>query len=331
MDADYVNATPQPSREELVDKYFNQLPVKPSYAGPLIGLIGGGVLILLGLASIVGASQGSSGGNTGFGCLGCLGLLGGLGAAIPSATNLLSRYTTYTAAMKLAFPRASDEWMEQWLRQGMELAADNGRRRLNRHAEEVSFKWGVDMLVFTGLPPDSVFPIRMTKGRDGVLRASHYKILVAYLSHYRLSTYECVLEMRSGMTLTDGTKEYHLQSVDGLETFSDRVNFALQPGMAAQPQNAPHLLDSTGKVIHVTMLQVLRLMVAGRPAISLVMGIASADQLHVDGVSNSQTESMIHSLREYLRSHNGAMTGMPMTFLPNQLPPNIPPQPRIGE
>jgi hypothetical protein len=227
--------------------------------------------------------------------------------------------------MKLGLPRATDERMEQWLRQGMELAADNGRRRLHRHAEEARCTWGVDMLVFAGLPPDSVFPIRMNRGLDGVMRASHYKILVVYLSPYRLSTYECVLEMRSGLTLTDGAKEYHLQSVDGLEMFSDRVTFSVPGDMAAlgQPQNAPHLVDSDGKAMHPTMLQVLRLMVSGRPAISLVMGIADADGSRVDGVSDSQTESMMHTLREYLRSHNGTMTGVPIAFFPSQLPPNL--------
>jgi len=165
----------------------------------------------------------------------------------------------------------------------------------------------------------------MNRGLDGVMRASHYKILVVYLSHDRLSTYECVLEMRSGMTRADGIKEYHLHSVDGMETSGDSVNFAVPAGTAGlgQPRNAPHLVDGNGKAMRLTMLKTLRLTVSGRPAVSLVAGITGADQSHVDGVSHPQTDSMIHALREYLRAHNGAMTGIPMLFFPNQLPQNL--------
>ena len=31
-----------------------------------------------------------------------------------------------------------------------------------------------------------------------------------FLSDYRLSTYECVLDMRTGLMVSDATKEYHL-------------------------------------------------------------------------------------------------------------------------
>lgn len=328
-----MNPIPQVPREELVDKYFNPIPAKPSYGGALAAAITGAALLVIGLTSVIGSSGANANGPaSGLACLGCLGLLGGLACGITGCVKLLNKYSTYQSAMKLAFPRASDEQMDAWLGEGMWLATEVGKRRLNRSAAEVTFKWGTDMLVFTGLPPDNTFQIRMARGADRILRASYYKILVVFLSHYRLSTYECVLEMRSGLTIIDATKEYHLQSVDGLETVSDRVNGMLpngMPGPGTRSQNMPTLLDGTGRFMHVTTTQILRLMVAGQPAISLVMGIAGADQRHVDNVSSkthSNTDEMIFTLREYLRNHNGGVVNIPVSILP----PGMFPQQGLG-
>ncbi|WP_341717120.1 hypothetical protein QQG74_24785 [Micromonospora sp. FIMYZ51] len=336
------------SREELVHKYFNVVPRKPSYLGPLIALGGGGLLLVVGILSFIGSSVDSS--QPGLVCLGCLGILGGGAAVVAGGISLAGKYSAYNSAMAAAFPRASDAQMDTWLEEGENYAADAGRRRLNRHPGEVTLKWGENLLVFHGLPPD--VPIQIARGADGNLRASLYKILVVYLSSYRLLTYESILDMRTGMTVSDATKEYHLQSVDGLETASDRVNLFLPPGDQAQPppghpmQSPPgypmqpppgHPMQSPpghpmpphqtaipipiagGGIVHMTGRQTLRLMVAGRPAIELVMGIAATDQLHIEGVSGSTTESMIHTLREYLRRHNGGISGQPS--VPGSIPP----------
>ncbi len=317
------------SREELVHKYFNRVPQKPSYIGPLIALGGGGLLLVIGLLSLVGASSDS--GPTGLACLGCLGILGGGAAVVVGGIKLAASYSAYNAAIAAAYPRATDAQMDGWLQEGENYAADAGRRRLNRHPGEVTLKWGENLLIFHGLPPDG--PCQIARGADGVLRASLYKILVVYLSNYRLLTYESILDMRTGATVSDATKEYHLQSVDGLETASDRVNFfippanqaPLPPGQPMPPHQAvTEIPTASGGIVHLTGRQTLRLMVAGRPAIELVMGISATDQIHIEGVSGSTTESMIHTLREYLRRHNGGTSGQP------SVPTNLPPLPPLG-
>lgn len=314
------------SRQELVHKYFNLVPHKPSYVGALIALGGGGLLLVVGILSLVGASVDND--MAILACLGLLGFLGGGVAAVVGGIQLAGKYSAYNSAIAAAFPRASDTQMDGWLQEGENYAADAGRRRLNRHPGEVSLKWGENLLVFHGLPPD--VPYQLARGADGILRASLYKILVVYLSNYRLLTYESILDMRTGATVSDATKEYHLQSVDGLETASDRVNFFLPPGNQAPPpghpmppnQTAIPIATASGSIVHVTGKQILRLMVAGRPAIELVMGIAATDQVRIDGVSGSTTESMIHTLREYLRRHNGGISGQ--ATISSSLPP-LPP------
>ncbi|RQX01884.1 hypothetical protein DLJ59_16965 [Micromonospora inaquosa] len=89
-------------------------------------------------------------------------------------------------------------------------------------------------------------------------------------------------------------------------------------------QTATEIPTATGGIVHLTGRQTLRLMVAGRPAIELVMGISATDQVHIEGVSGSTTESMIHTLREYLRRHNGGASGQPT------MPTSIPPLPPLG-
>ncbi|MFE0528783.1 hypothetical protein ACFW0V_14395 [Micromonospora parva] len=323
------HTTQNPSRQELVHKYFNLVPQKPSYVGALIALGGGGLLLVVGLLSLVGASADS--GLAGLACLGCLGILGGGAAVIFGGIKLAGTYSAYNSAVAAAYPRATDSQMDGWLQEGENYAADAGRRRLNRHPGEVTLKWGENLLVFHGLPPE--IPYQIARGADGVLRASLYKILVVYLSNYRLLTYESILDMRTGATISDATKEYHLQSVDGLETASDRVNFFLPPANQAPPPGQPMpqnptaipIATATGSIVHVTGRQTLRLMVAGRPAIELVMGISATDQLHIEGVSGSTTEGMIHTLREYLRRHNGGISGQ--TSMP---PSSLPPLPPLG-
>lgn len=319
-----INPTHLDYRAERVDKYFNPIPEPPSYGGPLAALIGGGLAVLIGVITL--ASGGSSGA-----CLGLIFFLGGVYAAYKGARPMLRRYNEYMEAKALSEPRATDQEMTDWLEDGLRLAEESGRHRLNLNPAEATIDQGAKVLIFTGLPDDGDFPVRLAVGDDRMVRSSYYKILVVFLSGYRLSTYECVLEMRSGATLTDETKEYHLQDVDGMETRSDRVNFELH-GTGA----------GTAETFQITMRQVLRLMVAGRAAISLVMGMSGSASLRIDNTSTRTDipgpDEMINTLREYLRSHKGGVLGNPAAMLPPQwngtqgLPPQAAPQmpPHLG-
>jgi hypothetical protein len=309
------NPTHLDYRGERVDKYFNPIPDPPDYTGPLALLIGGGVAFVIGLITML--SAGSSGA-----CVGLLLFGGGIFAAYKGLRPMLRRYNEYIEAKRLSEPRATDQEMDDWLEEGKRMAESAGRHRLNLNPAEATIEQGAEMLIFTGLPDNDDFPVRLAVGDDRTVRSSYYKILVVFLSGYRLSTYECVLEMRSGVTLTDATKEYHLQDVDGMETRSDRVNFELHSARSA-----------TAETFQVTSRQILRLMVAGRAAISLVMGMAGSASLRIDNTAARPDvpgpDEMINTLREYLRSHKGGVLGNPVAMLPPQwnghygLPPTL--------
>lgn len=300
-----VNPAHLDYRAERVDKYFNPIPDPPSYGGPLAVAIGGGVLVLLGMVLL---GRGSSGA-----CPGVLAFVAGVWLAVKGVRPMMRRYHEYVAAKNLSEPRATDQEMTDWLQDGLEMAIEMGYRRLNLNPAEATIERGAKVLPFTGLPDSSAgFHVRLAMGDDGTVRSSYYKILVVYLSGYRLSTYECVLEMRTGATVTDATKEYHLQDVGGMETVSDRVSFEL-----------PRTGSATAEKVEVTSRQLLRLMVSGRPAISLVMGISGSARLRIDSTGGSQVpgpEEMISTLREYLRTHKGGVLGNPAGLLPPQWP-----------
>lgn len=310
-----------PSREELVHKYFVPIPAKPSYTGPLTALIGGAALLLIALLSLVGASiGGGSNSAAGAGCMSCLAAVGGIPAVGWGGLQALQRVSAYSALREQAFPRASGAQMDQWLAEGLQHASAVAPGRLNRYANEQTLRWGVDTLLFVGSPSLRDFPVQFAYGDDGKLRASLHKVLIVFLSNYRLSTYECVLDMRTGATVSDATKEYHLQHVDGLETASDRISIALANQGGTEP--TPLLVDQSGQVAHITTQQTMSLVVAGRRAVELVMAIASSERLQMEGIANpSSPEAMIHTLREHLRRHNGGVAAP----IPHALPP-LPPQ-----
>jgi hypothetical protein len=288
------------------------------------------VLLVVALVSVAGASvSGGSSAGAGAGCLACLAVVGGIPALAWGGLQAMRRASAYSAARAQAFPRAEGRWMDHWLEEGLRHASSVAPGRVNRHPGEQTLHWGVDTLLFVGSPPLREFPVQFAYGHDdGKLRASIHKILIVFLSNYRVSTYECVLDMRTGAMVSDATKEYHLQHVDGIETASDRISMVLpgqfSPNGAPAPAPAtagPTLVDEGGQVAHITTTQTLSLMVAGRRAVELVMGISRAERLQVEGIENpSSPDAMIHTLREHLRGHNGgAMAPAPHTM------PTLPP------
>jgi hypothetical protein len=325
-----MNQIGQTSREELVHKFFVPVPMKPSYAGPLAAVSVGGGLLLLAVIAIAGSSLGSSADASGAGCLACMAFLGGLPALIWGGVKLMQLSSAYSAARMNAFPRANGRQMETWLDEGTRHAMALAPNRINRHPNEQSITWGVDALLFVGSPPLREFSVQFARDERNVLRASLYKMLVVFLSGYRLSTYECVLDMRTGAMVQDATKEYHLQHVDGIETASDRTSMvlpgqyaphgasAVAPGMAPP---SPVVIDTMGRVAHITSLQTLSLMVSGRRAVELVMGIVGSERVQIEGISDpSSTDALIHTLREHLRSHNGGVSAPNPAVMPPHLP-----------
>jgi hypothetical protein len=245
------------------------------------------------------------------------------------ALQAFQRSSAYSSQRASAFPRATAAQMDQWLEEGLHHASSVAPGRVNRHPGEQPLRWGVDTLLFVGSPPLRDFSIQFAYGEDGKMRASVHKVLIVFLSDYRLSTYESVLDMRTGATVSDSTKEYHLGHVDGLETSSDRISIALPGqygpnGMPAGPATVPTgptVVDQNGEIAHITTQQTMSLIVAGRRAVELVMGILRQDRMQMEGITNpSSPDAMIHTLREHLRRHHGGVAAPS----PQVLPPGFP-------
>ncbi|MFI6072334.1 hypothetical protein ACIA5C_12165 [Actinoplanes sp. NPDC051343] len=311
-------------REERVNKYFVPVPQPPDYTKPGILAAGGGLLVLIG---IITAAAGDAGSGA---CLGLIMLIAGSVAGFRGARTLISRSNAYNGAMARAYPRATDEEMDGYLSEGLNLAVENAHRQLKINmGGEFTIQKGVNLLVFSGFPSSANgFHLQFAIGDDNAVRASHYKVLVVFATNYRFSTYECIWEMSTGATIADGTKEYHLQDVGGLETESNRVSFPLHRTGLTEAGS------EDDKTVEVTQRQLLRLMVSGQPAIEMVMGISGKARFRI---ANGQPpefpapEDMIHQLRQYLREHKQSSHAQ-QQYLPPSLGGdtslgNVPPEP----
>lgn len=283
-----------------------------------------GVYVKLGiglLALILGLSAGS-------------GLLGFLSAVMLLWGGV--GFLRYLQELRRATPKATDSQMDEWLNEALRPIAQVGTRRLGVHPTELGSAEGDSFrLIFVGIPDIDELAYRRARGKDGNWRFSAYKIMVVYLSTWRLPVYECILDMETGATITDATREYNLNQVDGIDTVSDRINvFQQKPGGQS---TAP---STSGALGHVTRRQLVKLIVSGREAISLWIGIAEGQATQLEGVTTSDVDGMIARLREHLRAHhhgahqaNLGLTGavseqpaVPADFgldLPPQAPRNV--------
>ncbi len=319
----------QPNRVELVNKYF--IPTPPDPVSEYVKLGIGGGLLLIGL--VVGCGVGGASGA----CLGVLPGLIGVGLLISGIIG----YLNYRGKLAAATPKATDAQMEAWLVEAVQPIVKAGYTRLNVHPTELGSGSRAQYLVFRGIPDFGEVPYASARGRDRVMRFSAYKFVMVYLSDWRLPVYECILDVATGTTFVDSTKEYALNQVDGMETVSDRIN--VFNSAAGAPMHAPPPTTVMG---HVTRVQIVRLVVSGRPVIRLLTGIAAGDAVQIEGVSMSPIDGMISQLREHLRARTGAAAhpgapglggavpqqlGLPAATDPAaqfRLPPGPPPQGR---
>jgi hypothetical protein len=286
---EFVMATIDKERQKLVEKYFYPTPKTPVRGYITLGV---GLLLL-----IVGAS-----GSGFFAFVGVVLLLWG--------GYLFAKYGLRYLA---AHPKATDEQMQRWLDEKIDPIIESGLLRLNVHPSELSASLPKEQqyLVFVGIPdPDSML-VREARGKDGVARYSHYRIMVVYLSKERLPLYECYLDMATGALYQDATREYGLDKVDGMETASDRLTaFA----SAAQGPNAQQNAGSLPSAIGThTLWQVIRLKVSGMTAIRLVITVADTEVVQLasngEGVAGSKLDRNIAMLREHLRAVRAGLLG----------------------
>jgi hypothetical protein len=292
------------ARMERVHKYFVPDPPPPGTA--YVQLAFGGVLAIMAVVFFAAGAKGA--------CLGLPAFIGALVLLVKGASGLLR----FQRAKALATPKATDAEMDAWLREADPHIIRAAYQRLNIHPTELGSNNRSPYLIFHGIPElFSVTPFHYRRARDGVMRYSAYEILVVFLSNWRLPVYECVLDLATGATIRDSTKEYALKQVDGMETVSDRINVfndRWQPGStpfggSLTGGGMPGALPAhAAQVGHFTQRQAINLLVSGRVAVDLWLGIAPGETMVVQGVTPpSAVDGMISQLREHLRVHSGAV------------------------
>lgn len=259
-DQERLRLTP---RQIAVRRYFTPTPKFPTRQ-----LIGPGVAALIGLLLLVSSS---------------IGLFIGLILIAIAAFKAVPRIRRYTRACALSDPKPADHELDVWLAEGIGPIIEGGFNRLDIVRDDLVNNDG-QPLVVVGFPkelPDSAAPragqrhddrrmrFRLARGVDGKIRATHYDILVVYLTKWRLCTYQGLLEMETGKVISDGTHEFLYRDVVSVATESQRqrievpVDHTRKPSVAGSentPASATKAADNA--TFEVTTSQWFRLRVA---------------------------------------------------------------------
>jgi hypothetical protein len=278
----YEGLTPRQAR---VRRYFVPSPAFPNIVGPAI--LGAIALVLL-----------LAGTQTPF--LAIVGVV----VAFFAVKKGLPRITLYLRLKALAEPKPSDEQMDKWLHEALEPAIEQGFTRLDIVRDDLVSK-GREPLQVIGLPQNTSY--RLATGRDGIVRSSHYDILVVYMTQWHLSTFQCVLDMETGAFVSDQTREFTYRDIVSVSTASDRLvaQFPLdhrkapgEPGSgqpaSGQPGPAGHLK------VEATTAQLFSLKVASDEIRVLV----SLFDFKVDGRGfDSGVDNALQQIRGRLRAY----------------------------
>ena len=129
-------------------------------------------------------------------------------------------------------PKATDAEMDEWLNSAIPDVIRVGAQQLNVHPTELSDTLDNSALVFVGFPDAA--GVQVKRGQDRKLRFSDYDVLVVDLSNWRLPVFQIIYDMEHGARMTETTKEYNLNQVDGVETFNDRISLNVDSGAPAK-------------------------------------------------------------------------------------------------
>jgi hypothetical protein len=188
-------------RQASVRRYFVPSPAFPNIVGPAVMAAIALVLFIAGTESP-------------------FFLIVGLVVAFFAAKKGVPRIRRYLELKTLSEPKPSDEKMDQWLHEALGPAIEQGFYRLGFERGELVSKDRQPLQVI-GLPQHISY--RLARGRDGTVRSSHYDILVVYMTPWHLSTFQCVLDMETGVFISDQTREFAYRDIVSVSTASDRL------------------------------------------------------------------------------------------------------------
>lgn len=275
----YEGLTP---RQASVRRYFVPSPAFPSIVGPVI--LGAIALVLFIAAS---ASP-------------FLALVG-LVVAFFAVKKGLPGILLYTRLKALAEPKPSDEQMDKWLREALGPAIDQGFHRMDIVRDDLVSR-NREPLQVIGLPQNVSY--RLAKGRDGIVRSSHYDILVVFMTQWHLSTFQCVLDMETGAFISDQTREFTYRDILSVSTASDRLvaQFPLDHNQTANTPSAGQ--DGTAAAGHIKVEATTAQLFSLKVASDEIRVLVSLFDFRVDGRGfDSGVDNALQQIRGRLRAY----------------------------
>jgi hypothetical protein len=218
-------------RQIAVRRYFTPAPKFPVRA-----MIGPGVAGLVGLLLLASGS---------------IGVVIGLILIIIALVKAVPRVRRYIRACALSDPKPADHELDVWLAEAIGPIVEDGFTRLDIVRSDLVNN-DMQPLVIVGFPrdlPGSAAPrpgqrhddqrmgFRLARGVDGKIRATHYDILVVYLTKWRLCTYQGLLEMETGKVIADGTREFLYRDVVSVATEGKREKIQVPDDHTRRPSD----------------------------------------------------------------------------------------------
>ena len=119
----------------------------------------------------------------------------------------------------------SDSRMNQWVNEDVNRIQSEAIRELDIEHDEIENK-RIRPLVGNARNEARALdlPIKFKRGQDGILRGSYYKIVIICLTDYNVASYECLVNMRTGIPVSTNTKEFPYAEITNLETREAYIN-----------------------------------------------------------------------------------------------------------
>jgi len=131
----------------------------------------------------------------------------------PSSAYQLTtvRHLSEAEALLTSFRARSttDQQMDEWLKEYKDNIIKEAFKRLDIEHDDPDAR----PLMIGGPAPDAFWG----KGADKVLRFSRQDILLFFLTKHHVATFQCILDLGTGLTLRDQTKEFPYKDITNLE------------------------------------------------------------------------------------------------------------------
>lgn len=259
---------PDPQRADGVRRYFTRTPATVSPNRHRVAAASGLALVVAGL-------------TTHSTLLTMLCLIGAARIGL-KAYQYLRSYRAYLAAYAWAEPKPTDADMDRWLELDVDYISMRAAQRLRLNPAVSSAGTGGDLVfplqVVVGAyeperpaearTPDGRFASAFAAGavqrthtrlgRDGMLRADRYDVLILFLTDRLISTYRGLLDVGTGNLLMDWAREFHYRDIVTVASMTRPVQrtlesrFDIDPALAVGISHEEHfeLTLTAGDPLH---------------------------------------------------------------------------------